>query len=393
MKRAAKPEVTKVSYREGFEKDEGQLQPIAARVLMKILYAARVCRFDLLRAVGVLAQRVTTWDTECDRRLHRLVSYVASHTELCMTGWVGDPISALRPHLFSDADLAGCSQTQRSTTGVLHTIQGPRSSFPIAVVCKRQACVSHSTPEAEITAMNLALRQVGLPAMDVWNIVLPGSKLLVREDNDVAIRVIETGRNPTMRHMSRTHGISVSAIHELFVAGKFEVEYVPSALQAADIFTKSFSVPLQWQSVCRLVNVCAEPDIAHMAGNVGVPFGVRPSADSKHGLWFLRPDGSGAWVRRDRNCSRYRSLRGAGPQRAEITSRHTICSRTRVPLGEAMLDFSTSKHIGEELPPDIPRDVVSVFEFRRTTQKVAEGAIQVPANEPLLPIILSTVFS
>ena len=31
--------------------DVGRLQPIAAKVLMKILYAARLCRFDLLRAV------------------------------------------------------------------------------------------------------------------------------------------------------------------------------------------------------------------------------------------------------------------------------------------------------------------------------------------------------
>ena len=31
--------------------DEGRLQPIAAKVLMNILYAARLCRFDLLRAV------------------------------------------------------------------------------------------------------------------------------------------------------------------------------------------------------------------------------------------------------------------------------------------------------------------------------------------------------
>ena len=134
MKRAQRPAVVKVSYKDGVEEAGGQLQPIASRVLMKILYAARVCRFDLLRAVGVLAQRVTTWDHECDRRLHRLMCYISCHTSLQLTGWIGDPLSSLRPHLFSDADLAGCAQTQRSTTGVLHTILGPNSSFPIAVV-------------------------------------------------------------------------------------------------------------------------------------------------------------------------------------------------------------------------------------------------------------------
>ena len=264
MKRAAKPQVTKVDFQEGLDRSEGQLQPIASRVLMKVLYAARVCRFDLLRAVGVLAQRVTSWDAECDRRLHRLMSYIAHHTGLCMTGWIGDAASDLRPHLYSDADLAGCAQTQRSTSGVFHSVQGPRSSFPIAVICKRQACVSHSTPEAEITAMSLALRNVGLPSMDIWNIVLPGARLLVREDNDVAVRVVQTGKNPTMRHMTRTHGVSVASLHELHVAGHFDISYVPSSLQAADIFTKSFAVPRQWEAVCRLVNICGEDDVDAM---------------------------------------------------------------------------------------------------------------------------------
>ena len=47
MKRAAKPQVVKVVFKDDSEANEGQLQPIASRILMKILYAARVCRFDL----------------------------------------------------------------------------------------------------------------------------------------------------------------------------------------------------------------------------------------------------------------------------------------------------------------------------------------------------------
>ena len=50
--------------------DVGRLQPIAAKVRMKILYAARLCRFDLLRAVCRLATFVTKWTSECDRKLH-----------------------------------------------------------------------------------------------------------------------------------------------------------------------------------------------------------------------------------------------------------------------------------------------------------------------------------
>jgi hypothetical protein len=48
----------------------GVLGPIASQVLMQILYTARYCRHDLLRATGRLATMVTKWNTECDRRLH-----------------------------------------------------------------------------------------------------------------------------------------------------------------------------------------------------------------------------------------------------------------------------------------------------------------------------------
>ena len=62
-KRGPRPLVEKFVYDESVDA-QGQLQPIAARVLMKVLYAARVCRFDLLRAVGSLATKVTKWDSD-----------------------------------------------------------------------------------------------------------------------------------------------------------------------------------------------------------------------------------------------------------------------------------------------------------------------------------------
>ena len=56
---------------------KGKLAPIAIRVLMTVLWAARLARFDLLRAVCALAQNVSKWTTECDRRLARLMGYIA----------------------------------------------------------------------------------------------------------------------------------------------------------------------------------------------------------------------------------------------------------------------------------------------------------------------------
>jgi hypothetical protein len=57
----------------------GKLQPVANKILMKILFAARMARFDLLRATQSLASRVTKWSVECDVALHQLVAYIKSY--------------------------------------------------------------------------------------------------------------------------------------------------------------------------------------------------------------------------------------------------------------------------------------------------------------------------
>ena len=42
---------------------------------MKIVYGARLARFDLLRPIAALASEITKWDVACDRMLHRLGRY------------------------------------------------------------------------------------------------------------------------------------------------------------------------------------------------------------------------------------------------------------------------------------------------------------------------------
>ena len=110
--------------------------------------------------------------------------------------------------------------------------------------------MSHSTPEAEIVAGAFALRNTGLPGQVFWDTiaflyrlsqgtfsagggrfvpaseehcvdewggdVVPapalgdGGALCFNGDNSAMIQVCLTGRNPTMRHLGRTHGISIT---------------------------------------------------------------------------------------------------------------------------------------------------------------------------------------
>jgi hypothetical protein len=97
---------------------------------MKILYGARNARPDILKAVTHLACFFTKWTTLCDRRLHRLVCYIHSTYNYRLVGWIGDGPSALQPHLFADADFAGCVYTQRSTSGLHLAVRGPKQLLP-----------------------------------------------------------------------------------------------------------------------------------------------------------------------------------------------------------------------------------------------------------------------
>ena len=73
------------------------------------------------------------------------------------------------------------------------------------------------------------------------------------------IRVCQTGRNPTMRHLLRTHGVAVAWLHEQFTQGRYRLIYTPSAFQAADVYTKSFDNSDKWVSVCQLINLLPSP--------------------------------------------------------------------------------------------------------------------------------------
>ena len=242
--------------------NRGNLAPHAASVLMKLLYAARIARFDLLRSINALARNVTKWTKDADARLHHLMCYVNSTLSLKMIGWVGDKIEDLSLGLFADADFAGCAQSLRSTSGSHLQVQGKFTRFPLAGGSKRQGCVSHSTPEAEIVAADTALRTLGIPALSLWKVlakVFP--QLLFHDDNQGMIGVVRSGRNPTMRHLERTHGISIASMHEHFQKDHFVLIYEITAKMAADIHTKGFRNPMAWKKACMLINLLEPQDL------------------------------------------------------------------------------------------------------------------------------------
>ena len=122
-------------------------------------------------------------------------------------------------------------------------------------MCKKQTSVSHSSTESEIISLDAGLRLDGIPALDLWDLIVsvlgntiqtperPGrpvitdksqrsqgktnvlnnidcvpsnvqsshqeALLYVFEDNEAVIKMIIKGRSPTMRHVSRTHRVAL----------------------------------------------------------------------------------------------------------------------------------------------------------------------------------------
>jgi len=182
--------------------------------------------------------------------------YINCTTDHCLSGFVGDGPSALRLRVYADADFAGDRPEFKSTSGVFLAMVGPNTFFPLAAKAQKQTAVAHSTVEAEIVSANFAVRTIGLPALDLWETVFERSvALTLIEDNESTAAIIRTGRNPTMRHLSRTHGVNVSWLHDLYERKKFGVVYTRTEAQCADVFTKTFRELPKWQQAIRLIGI------------------------------------------------------------------------------------------------------------------------------------------
>ena len=144
--------------------------------------------------------------------------------------------------------------------------------FPLVAISKRQTCASVSAPEAELVAGSHGLVRELIPALDMGDKILPsGYDAIFHEDNQAMIRVIETGRNPTMRYMHRTHRISIATLHAINTGQvadtKIDCDCTTSAEMAADIFTKGFTDKVKWGHATRSVGIIDVADVPRSQSN------------------------------------------------------------------------------------------------------------------------------
>eukprot|EP00439_Symbiodinium_sp_Y106_P047311 s7424_g6.t1 len=72
-----------------------------------------------------------------------------------------------------------------------------------------------------------------------------------------------------MRHLERTHGISIGWMHSIFQEGYVSLAYEVTAKMAADIHTKSFKDSVSWTHACQLINIFPPYEVtAKMAADI-----------------------------------------------------------------------------------------------------------------------------
>ena len=144
----SQPGTASEAFSDADDEPRGQLNKVAMSILMGVLYAARMARYDLLRITCKLATRMTRWTEKDDKRILRLIRYIHSSYSLRMVGFVGDDVTDMHLSCFTDADFAGDVVSQRSTSGIHLALHGPNTIYPLHALSAKQIAVAKSTPEA-----------------------------------------------------------------------------------------------------------------------------------------------------------------------------------------------------------------------------------------------------
>jgi hypothetical protein len=200
-----------------------------------LLYLAGCTRPDIAFAVS-RASRHLADPTEQDwTAVKRIFKYVLSTYGLGPT-YRKTSNTASDVLAYSDADFAGCSETRRSTSGVVLLL----ADAPVIWSSKRQLSVALSTTEAEFIAASEATKEViwvtGLLTELGHQIKTPA--LLI--DNLSTVALID---NPLFHQRTKHIDVRYKFVREHAAAGRIKPKHVPATDQCADLLTKGLNGP------------------------------------------------------------------------------------------------------------------------------------------------------
>jgi hypothetical protein len=209
------------------------LQTITALLLMTVLYAARVARFDLFKPIDLFAKRITKWDSKCDARLHQLMSYVHHTADHVMLGFIGEDNSPakLELHPYCDVDLAGDPYTLKSTSDFRSApaSKDRRQELTLHLRLKFGPSIAACALEViHALSWHRIMKQYHM-ADDAWDVFVH-----LHEDNTTCIVCARTGNNPTMKTLERCVGVSVWWIYQRVTSRDYNLIHTNTKHMCAD---------------------------------------------------------------------------------------------------------------------------------------------------------------
>jgi hypothetical protein len=219
-------------------------------IVGSLQYIAIVTRPDIAFAASALARYMSNPTRFLLKCAERTLRYLGKTKNLSLTYCGTDKASEQTLVLgYSDADYAGCMSTAKSTSGMLITYQG----LPIYWRSKRQPIVTISTAEAELVALtDTALQVQWLQMLLSENFKFNTTNKLLC-DNRATTRIAE---DPICSQKTRHIEVRFKKVQEYVEGKKTKVEWIPTDLQHADVFTKSLpNIKLQEART----HLCLEP--------------------------------------------------------------------------------------------------------------------------------------
>ena len=190
-------------------------------------------RLDITNAVRGVACFADTPTERLWQAIMKILSYLNGTKSFGITYVRG---SGLGLDVYADADYADKANGRRSVSGITVTLGG----IVVSHASKTQHIVSFSTSEAEYIAAGDGVQEA-LSARAVLSFIAPetsGASIKVLADNQGAKTLI---KKPLSSARSKHIDARFHFIGDLFRTRKISVEYVASAEQHADIFTKVLS--------------------------------------------------------------------------------------------------------------------------------------------------------
>ena len=132
----------------------GDLCTVCSHIVVKYLFWARIGRPDILWSGKTNLLRQSKNGLKLVTRLARLISYIHHTCEFRQHCDVGNEVQKCRLGLFQDSDFAGDLEDSKSTSGGVLCIVGSHTFVPTSWMCKKQTSVSHSSAEAELSALD-----------------------------------------------------------------------------------------------------------------------------------------------------------------------------------------------------------------------------------------------